>query len=49
VELPGVAGIFGAARSVALTTLGLAFFTDGAAFASIEGRSMMLGAVAYVG
>ena len=43
------AGIFGAAPSIALTTLGLAFLTHGATFASVESRSMMLGAVAFVG
>ena len=42
------AGIFGAAPSVALATLGLAFFKDGGGHAAVEGRSMLLGAVALV-
>jgi hypothetical protein len=42
------AGIFGAAPSVALATLVLAFLTHGSAFASLESRSMMVGAVAFV-
>jgi hypothetical protein len=40
------AGLFGAAPSVALATLSLAFFKQGDAYVSVEGRSMMLGAVA---
>ena len=40
------AGIFGAAPSVALATLGLTFVVKGPAVASIDGRSMMAGAVA---
>jgi hypothetical protein len=40
------AGLFGAAPSVALATLVLTFRKDGHAYAAIEGRSMMLGAVA---
>ncbi len=39
-------GIFGAAPSVALATLGLTFFTKGNLISSIEGRSMMIGAAA---
>jgi hypothetical protein len=39
-------GIFGAAPSVALATLGLTFFTKGNLTASIEGRSMVMGAAA---
>lgn len=42
------AGIFGAAPSVALATLALAFATRGPAFVAAETRSMMLGAVACV-
>lgn len=42
------AGIFGAAPSVALATLGLTFISKGPAVAGIEGRSMMAGAVALV-
>jgi hypothetical protein len=41
------AGIFGAAPSVALATLGLTIAKQGAGYAAIEGRSMMLGAVAF--
>lgn len=37
-------GLFGAAPTVALATLGLTFVREGAAHVSIEGRSMMLGA-----
>lgn len=40
------AGLFGAAPSVALATLGLAFEKYGGAYAATEGRSMLLGAVA---
>jgi len=40
------AGLFGAAPSIALATLGLAFWKQGADYAAIEGRSMMIGAIA---
>lgn len=40
------AGIFGAAPSVALATLGLTFMTHGGSYAGLEGRSMVVGAVA---
>jgi hypothetical protein len=40
------AGIFGAAPSVALATLGLTFISKGPTVASIDGRSMMAGAAA---
>lgn len=40
------AGLFGAAPSVALATLPLAFWRDGASYVSVEGRSMILGAAA---
>src|SRR4051794_39166221 len=40
------AGIFGAAPSVALASLGLAFLTKGAADAATDGRAMIAGAVA---
>jgi hypothetical protein len=40
------AGIFGAAPSVAFASLGLAFITKGGAHAAIEGRSMVVGALA---
>jgi hypothetical protein len=41
------AGLFGAAPSVALATLALASRQHGMAYASLEGRSMILGAVAF--
>ena len=40
------AGLFGAAPSVALATLGLTFMTHGGSYAGIEGRSMVAGALA---
>lgn len=40
------AGLFGAAPSVALATLGLAFWKHGGDYVAIEVRSMVLGAVA---
>jgi hypothetical protein len=40
------AGLFGAAPSVALATLALTFHKDGPAYAALEGRSMLLGALA---
>src|SRR5437879_4341051 len=40
------AGLFGAAPSIALATLGLALWKEGGDYVSIEGRSMMLGALA---
>jgi hypothetical protein len=42
------AGLFGAAPSVALATLTLAFLKDGGATVAIEGRSMFLGALAFL-
>jgi hypothetical protein len=41
------AGLFGAAPSVALATLALTIGREGPAYAAIEGRSMMAGAVAF--
>ena len=41
------AGLFAAAPSVALATLGLTIATDGAAYAALEARSMIGGAVAF--
>ena len=41
------AGLFGAAPSVALATLGLTVATEGASYAATEARSMMAGAVAF--
>ncbi|WP_315781871.1 MULTISPECIES: DUF3147 family protein [unclassified Bradyrhizobium] len=40
------AGLFGAAPSVALATLGIAIVTHDAAYAAVQSRSMMFGAVA---
>lgn len=41
------AGLFGAAPSVALATLGLTATTEGARYAATEARSMMAGAIAF--
>ena len=41
------AGLFGAAPSIALATLGLAVLRQGPAYAAIEARSMMAGAIAF--
>jgi hypothetical protein len=41
------AGLFGAAPSIALATLGLTIMHQGAAYASLEARSMMAGAIAF--
>ncbi len=41
------AGLFGAAPSVALATLGLAIHACGKEFGSIESRSMIAGALAF--
>jgi len=40
------AGLFGAAPSVALATLGLTIASNGVAYAAVEARSMIGGAVA---
>jgi hypothetical protein len=40
------AGLFGAAPSVALATLGLTIAAEGTSYAAIEARSMMAGALA---
>jgi hypothetical protein len=40
------AGLFGAAPSLALATLSLALWKEGGTYVSIEGRSMILGALA---
>ena len=42
------AGLFGAAPSVAIATLGIAYRTRDAAYLGIEARSMLLGATAFV-
>src|SRR5437868_13153977 len=41
-------GLFGAAPTVALATLGLTYLTQGAEHAAIEGRSMIAGGAAFV-
>ena len=41
------AGLFGAAPSVALASVALAVHKHGPAYGSIEGRSMVLGAIAF--
>jgi uncharacterized membrane protein (GlpM family) len=43
------AGIFGAAPSIALATLALTVHSRGGAYASLEARSMMVGAAALLG
>ncbi|HEY6994327.1 MAG TPA: DUF3147 family protein [Xanthobacteraceae bacterium] len=40
------AGLFGAAPSIALATLAIAFWKQGPAYAAVEGRSMMIGSLA---
>ena len=42
------AGLFGAAPSVALATLGLTLFTEGKEYAALEARSMIVGAGAFL-
>jgi hypothetical protein len=44
----GFAGLFGAAPSVALATLGLTIATQGKVYAAIEARSMVAGAAAFL-
>ncbi len=41
------AGLFGAAPSVALATLGLTILTEGKSYAAIEARSMVVGAGSF--
>jgi len=41
------AGLFGAAPSVALATLGLTLTAEGARYVATEARSMVIGAVAF--
>jgi|HubBroStandDraft_1064217.scaffolds.fasta_scaffold676809_2 hypothetical protein len=41
------AGLFGAAPSIALATLGLTIAKDGKAYAAVEARSMIFGAIAF--
>jgi hypothetical protein len=41
------AGIFGAAPSIALATIGLTIAKEGKAYASVEAHSMIFGAIAF--
>ena len=43
------AGIFGAAPSVALATLGITFATHPPPYAAMEGRAMLAGGIALIG
>lgn len=43
------AGLFGAAPSVALATLSLAFFQHGGSYVATEVRSMVIGSIAVAG
>lgn len=47
-EPKSFAGLFGAAPSVALATLGLAVVQHGKAYAGAEARSMSMGALAFL-
>jgi len=42
------AGLFGAAPSIALATLGLTVATEGSWYAALEARSMIAGAIAFL-
>jgi uncharacterized membrane protein (GlpM family) len=42
------AGLFGAAPSIAIATLGLAAVAHGSAYAATESRSMVIGAIAFL-
>ena len=44
----GFAGLFAGAPSVALATIALTTMTQGAGYASLEARSMIAGAIAFV-
>jgi len=46
-EPKSFAGLFGAAPSVALATLGLTVASSGGWYAATEGRSMIAGAIAF--
>ena len=43
------AGLFGAAPSIALATLGLTISSHGTHYAATEARSMILGSIAFLG
>jgi len=42
------AGLFGAAPSIALATLGMTIHQSGRAYAAIEARSMVMGAIGFL-
>ena len=42
------AGLFGAAPSIALATLGITIASHGKAYAAVEARSMIFGAIAFL-
>jgi hypothetical protein len=42
------AGLFGAAPSVALATIGLTVMKEGKPYAALEARSMIIGAIAFL-
>ena len=42
------AGLFGAAPSIALATIGITIGTHGKAYAAVETRSMIFGAIAFL-
>jgi hypothetical protein len=42
------AGLFGAAPSVALATIGITIHENGTSYAALETRSMVLGAIAFL-
>ena len=42
------AGLFGAAPSIALATIGLTIAQDGKSYAALEARSMILGAISFL-
>ena len=44
----GFAGLFGAAPSVALATLGIAMWQHGVSYAAMQGKAMMWGALALL-
>lgn len=46
-EPKSFAGLFGAAPSIALATLGITVLTNGPQYAAMEARSMIAGAIAF--
>ena len=42
------AGLFGAAPSIALATIGITIWAHGKAYAAVEARSMIFGAIAFL-